>query len=104
MFYVFCQKPNFNKFRVGERRSLNDTVCLLSRMHSSDKNNTELIVEILQKSILPIPPVHPKFPFVGIEPVSDMYNLFKIEPMHSFWIGISSLLKGCATTKLRDES
>jgi len=40
------------------------------------------------------------FPFMGLDPSLEMYNLFTFEPLHNLHLGVSKLLKNVASERL----
>lgn len=55
---------------------------------------------ILSLSMSPIMPVLRSFLFVGICQTLDVYQVFTIEPMHSFRLDLSRTLKEAAMKRL----
>ena len=77
-------------------RSIKNTYNILNRGEESRHELEDL-------SMHSLPPVLSKFPHAGIHPCVDSYSIFRFEPLHNFSLGVSKLIKECASDLLRDE-
>ena len=90
-------------FNTNEpERSLSDSMELIGRLKNDEEG--ELFDELKGLSMLPIPPVFYEFPMVGLTPAVDIYAIFTFEPLHALSLGISRMLKECASRMLSDSS
>lgn len=55
-----------------------------------------------QSYMLPITPVLSQFPFIGVCNLSDLYAIFRFEPMHALSVGILKMLRDCLVSYLSD--
>lgn len=54
--------------------------------------------------MLPIKPIIIDFPFMGIKPCVDIYSIFGKKPIHLLSMGISKMLKSCASEMMKNDS
>lgn len=53
--------------------------------------------------MLSIPPALSNFSFMSLLIVKDMFNIFKVEPLHTISLGIRKILKECIYIMLKDD-
>lgn len=67
------------------------------RRQIDEKIAKDAAEEILQDNLMnPVLPGLHKFPFAGGTTVLDVYNIFKVEHMYQFHLGISKMLENCS--------
>lgn len=47
-------------------------------------------------------PVLATFPFIGVHPCNDIYEIFRFDPMHNVFLGILKILHNCMSRMLSD--
>lgn len=100
-FRCLVRKGNLADGLCGETRTLAHTKQLLTGL---ERGIDSVMEDLKQFSMLSIPPVLSAFPMIGVHPCVDIYDIFRFEPMHNLSLGVSKMLKDCATIMLRDEN
>lgn len=70
---------------------------------SSKQMNASSSQLLKEKSLTGHRPVLHRFPFVGIAPSLEYYQLFSYEPLHNLHLGISKMLKKVIVERLKDD-
>ncbi|MEM9680054.1 MAG: hypothetical protein AAF901_06990 [Bacteroidota bacterium] len=90
-------------YQQNDHRSLEMTEQIFREYESKkERHGRTVAIKVMDdESMVPVRPALSDFPFVGITPVLDIYNIYSVEPMHLFHLGISKMLKICATDRLK---
>lgn len=69
----------------------------LSSDHIHSKNVKPCSAQLkAEMSLTPLPTVLVCFPFAGIHASTDVYALFRFDPMHKYLLGMSRMIIECA--------
>lgn len=98
------EKKDLCKFLKYIPRSQAQTIAMLEHLNNCCDHHENISEMFGFRYMVSIAPLLPEFQFMSIFSTNNIYNIYKLKPMHIFSLSISKALKECIGVTLKDKT